>query len=179
DGYRTPKGGILLGSVSSVGQTGHGPLDQHASSASVRFYSRTDSRTLTFFSLAGDVLRDATSSTQLVLGGDTGLRGYPRNYQSGDQRVVSNAERRVYTDWNPFLLCRVGGAVFYDFGRAWGGPNSNTENTGWLSDVGFGLRILSARAAVGNVLPIDLAFPLNHDPNIKSAQYLVQTRATF
>ena len=179
DGYRTPKGGILLGSISSSGQTGYGPLDRQASSASARFYSRTDSRTLTFFSLAGDLLRDATSSSQLVLGGDTGLRGYPRNYQSGDQRVVFNAERRVYTDWYPFRLFRVGGAVFYDFGRAWGGPNSNTEHAGWLSDVGFGLRILSARSAFGNVLHLDVAFPLNHDPNIKSAQYLVQTRATF
>jgi len=178
-GYRTPKGGILLGSVSSAGQTGYGPLDRQASSASARFYSHPDSRTLTFFSLSGDVLRDATSATQLVLGGDTGLRGYPRNYQSGDQRVVLNAERRVYTDWYPLRLFRVGGAVFYDFGRAWGGPNSNTEHSGWLSDVGVGLRILSARSAFGNVLHIDLAFPLNHDPNIKSVQFLVQTRTTF
>jgi len=179
DGYRTPKGGILLGSISSIGQTGYGPLDKQASSASVKFFSRVDARTLTFFSLTGDVLRDATSSTQLVLGGDTGLRGYPRNYQSGDQRVVFNAERRVYTDWYPLRLFRVGGAVFYDFGRAWGGPNSNTQHAGWISDVGFGLRILSARSAFGNVLHLDLAFPLNHDPNIKSAQFLVQTRATF
>jgi outer membrane protein assembly factor BamA len=179
DGYQTRKGGILLGSVSSAGQTGYGPLDRQLSSASVRFYSHADSHTLTYFSLSGDVLRDATSATQLVLGGDTGLRGYPRNYQSGDQRVVLNAERRVYTDWYPFRLFRVGGAVFYDVGRAWGGPTANTQNAGWLSDAGFGLRILSARASFGNVLHVDLAFPLNHDPNIKRVQLLVQTRATF
>jgi outer membrane protein assembly factor BamA len=179
DGYRTPEGGILLSSLSSKGQWGYGPLDKQASGGSIRYYSHPDSHTLNFFSLAGDVLRDATSSTQLVLGGDTGLRGYPRNYQSGDQRVVFNVERRVYTDWFPFRLFRVGGAVYYDLGRAWGGPNSNTEHAGWLSDVGFGLRILSARSAFGNVLHIDLAFPLNHDPNIRSVQFLVQTQATF
>lgn len=179
DGYRTQKGGILLGSVSTVGQTGYGPLDKQASSGSIKFYSHPDSRTLIFLSLAGDVLRDATSSTQLVVGGDTGLRGYPRNYQSGDNRVVFNVEDRVYTDWYPFQLFRVGGAVFYDFGRAWGGPSGNTEHAGWLSDVGFGLRILSARSAFGNVLHLDLAFPLNRDPSIKSVQFLVQTQATF
>jgi outer membrane protein assembly factor BamA len=179
DGYRTPGGGVMLASIASIGQTGYGPLDKQATSGSVKFYSRSDARTLTFYSLSGDVLRDATSSTQLVLGGDTGMRGYPRNYQSGDQRVVVNLERRRYTDWYPFQLFRVGGAVFYDLGRAWGGPSSNTQNTGWLNDVGLGLRFLSARSAFGNVLHVDLAFPLNHDPNIKSVQFLVQTQATF
>jgi outer membrane protein assembly factor BamA len=179
DGYRTPKGGILLGSVSSIGQWGYGPLDKQASSGSIKYYSHPDSRTLVFISVAGDVLRDATSSSQLVLGGDTGLRGYPRNYQSGDQRAVFNIEDRVYTDWYPFRLFRVGGAVFYDLGRAWGGPTANTEHTGWITDVGFGLRFLNARTAFGNVLHIDLAFPLTYDPGIKRVQFLVQSQATF
>jgi outer membrane protein assembly factor BamA len=179
DGYRTPRGGILLTSVSSAGQTGYGPEDKQASSASLKYYSGPDRRSLLFFSLTGDVLRDPTSSTQLLVGGDTGLRGYPRNYQSGDNRVVTNVEGRRYTDWYPFQLFRVGGAVFYDLGRAWGGPGANTVNTGWLTDVGFGLRILNARTAFGNVLHLDLAFPLNHDPNIRRVQFLVQTQATF
>jgi outer membrane protein assembly factor BamA len=179
DGYRLPSGGILLSSVSSTGQWGYGPLDKQATSGSVRFYSHPDNRTLVFFSLAGDILKDATSSTQLVLGGDTGLRGYPRNYQSGDYRTVLNTEYRVYTDWYPVRLFRVGGAVFYDLGRAGGGPNSNTEHTGWLSDVGIGLRILNARTAFGNVLHLDLAFPLTYDPAIRRVQFLVQTQTTF
>ena len=179
DGYRLPSGGIFLSSVSSLGETGYGPLDKQTTSSSVRFYSHPDSRTLVFFSLAGDILKDATSSTQLVLGGDTGVRGYPRNYQSGDYRAVFNAEYRVYTDWYPIRLFRVGGAVFYDLGRAGGGPNSNTEHTGWLSDVGVGLRILNARTAFGNVLHIDLAKPLTYDPNIRRVQFLVQTQTTF
>src|SRR5262245_36147609 len=179
DGFRLPSGGILLGSLSGIGQTGYGPVDKQAISSSVKFYSHPDSRTLVFFSLAGDILKDATSTTQLTLGGDTGLRGYPRGYQSGDYRTVFNAEYRIYTDWYPVRLFRVGGAVFYDLGRAGGGPNSNTEHTNWISDVGVGLRILNARTAFGNVLHIDLAFPLTYDPNIKRVQYLVQTQTTF
>src|SRR5262249_20338775 len=179
DGYRPPAGGIFLSSASTTGQTGYGPLDKAATSGTLKFYSHPDSRTLMFFSLAGDILKDATGSSQLVLGGDTGLRGYPRNYQSGDSRVVFNAEYRVYTDWYPVRLFRVGGAVFYDLGKAGGGPNSNTEHTGWLNDVGFGLRILNARSAFGNVLHIDLAFPLNYDPAIRRVHFLVQTQTTF
>lgn len=179
DGYRVPTGGILVTSASSSGQTGYSPLDRQASGGSMKFYSRPDSRTLIYTGLSGNLVRDATGSTQLYVGGDTGLRGYPRNYQSGDNRVVFNVEDRVYTDWYPFQLFRVGGAVYYDLGRAWGGPNANTQHTGWLSDVGLGLRILSARSASGNVLHLDLAFPLNRDPNIKRVQFLVQTQTTF
>jgi hemolysin activation/secretion protein len=88
-------------------------------------------------------------------------------------------EERVYTDWYPFRLFRVGGAVFFDVGRAWGGENQNTVNPGWLSDVGFGLRILSARAAFGNVWHADVAFPLNADPSIQSVQFLFTTKHSF
>ena len=44
---------------------------------------------------------------------------------------------------------------------------------------GFGLRILSARSSFGNVLHVDLAFPLNRDPSIKSFQFLVQTKVSL
>lgn len=179
DGFRFPSDRTVLTSVSIDGQSGYGPLDRQVLGGSVRFYGRPDSRTLLFASVAADALKDPTQSSQLLLGGDTGLRGYPRNYQSGDRRALLNVEERVYTDWYPFRLFRVGGAVFYDFGRAWGGPNGNTANTGWLSDVGFGLRILSARSAFGNVLHIDFAIPLNHDPNIRSVQFIVTTKVTL
>jgi len=76
-------------------------------------------------------------------------------------------------------LFRVGAAVYYDVGRAWGSQLPNATN-GWLHDVGFGLRILNARASFGNVLHIDLAFPLHKsDPSVKSRQLLVQTGKTF
>ncbi len=179
DGFRLPAGQILLTSASIDGQSGYSPLERQLLSGSVRYYSRPQGNTLLFASVSGDTLRDANSSDQLLLGGDTGLRGYPRGYQSGDRRALFTVEERVYTDWYPFRLFRVGGAVFYDEGRAWGGPTENAANAGWLRDVGFGLRILSARAAFGNVLHLDLAFPLNRDPNIKSVQFLVVTKLTL
>src|ERR1700704_2679209 len=178
DGLRLPSSSVLLGSTSISGQTGYGQLDRYLASGSIRYYDHhKDDRTLTFVSLAGDVLKNPTA--QLGLGGDTGLRGYPRSYQTGDRRVLLNVEERVYTDWYPFRLFRVGGAVFYDLGRAWGGPGESPSSAHWASDVGFGLRILSARSAFGNVVHIDLAFPLNHDPNIKPVQFLVTTKLSF
>jgi len=179
DGLKLSAGQTLLASASISGQSGYAPLNNQLSSGSIRYYGRARGDLLFFASLAGDVLKDPNSTNQLLLGGDTGLRGYPRNYQAGNQRVLLNLEQRMYTDWYPFRLFRVGGAVFYDLGRAWGGPTENTTNAGWLSDIGLGLRIVSARASSANVYHIDLAFPLNRDPNIKPVQFLVTTQSSF
>jgi hemolysin activation/secretion protein len=115
----------------------------------------------------------------LLLGGDNGLRGYPLRFQSGTRRVLLTAEQRFYTDWYPWRLFRVGGAAFVDAGRAWGGLAANTGHDGWLTDVGFGLRIVSVRAAFNNVLHIDLAFPLNSNGSVKKTQLLVKSKNSF
>jgi outer membrane translocation and assembly module TamA len=75
---------------------------------------------------------------------------------------------------------RIGGAVYLDYGRAWGGPMRNTGDSGWLANVGFGLRVLSDRASFGKIYHIDLAFPINNDdPNVESPQFLVKSRTYF
>ncbi|MNC91518.1 hypothetical protein D3C83_77970 [compost metagenome] len=69
--------------------------------------------------------------------------------------------------------------MFYDTGRAWKGENPNTVNSGWLRDVGLGLRLLSARSSQGNVIHFDFAFPLDPDPTIDKMQFLVKTKVAF
>ena len=169
----------LLTSVSLSGQYGDGRVERLFVTGAARYYRPHHKRALFFASVSGVVVMNPDVSDVLLLGGDNGLRGYPLRYQPGDQRVLLTLEERVYTDWYPFRLFRVGGAVFFDVGRAWGGETQNTANPGWLSDVGFGLRILSCRSAFGNVLHADVAFPLNSDPNIKSVQFLLKSKASF
>lgn len=179
DGVDVLSGHELLTSAYLSGQYGNGGGERQFFGGSARYYVPQSARALFFISLAGDIARNPGPADQLLLGGDNGLRGYPLRYQSGDQRALLTVEERVYSDWFPFRLFRVGGAVFYDVGRAWGGPSQNTVNAGWLGDVGFGLRILSARSAFGTVLHADFAFPLHHDPDIKSVQFLVKTKTSF
>ena len=69
--------------------------------------------------------------------------------------------------------------AYIDHGRAWGGDNPNSGNPGWLTDIGFGLRIFSDRSATGRVLHIDLAFPLDADPAIRSWPVIFKSRASF
>ena len=145
----------------------------------VRYYIPQGSNALLYAVLSGDKIHGGGIADQLLLGGDTGLRGYPSRYQAGEKRALLSLEARAYTDWYPFRLLRIGGAAFFDYGRAWGGLNQNTVNPGWLGDVGVGLRIALDRAAFANVLHADIAVPLNRTPGIKSVQFVVKTEITF
>jgi hypothetical protein len=116
---------------------------------------------------------------QIYLGGDNGLRGYPLRYQSGTGRWLVTVEQRTFTDWYPFRLFNIGGAVFYDMGSTWGGPQTPGASQGLLRDVGFGLRLGNSRSALGTVVHIDVAFPLDGDSSISKVQLLIEAKNSF
>ncbi len=133
-----------------------------------------------FYAAASGTATDALDpDTQLTIGGDSGLRGYPLRYEAGSSRALLTIEQRFYTDWYPFRLVRVGGAFFADAGRAWGRAVVGTNAPGMLEDVGFGLRFGNTRSGLGNVLHVDFAFPLNAPAGISGFQVLVQTLQSF
>jgi hypothetical protein len=178
-GFRFDHGGDLLATFSFSGRNADGRGERQFLGATARYFLQHGPRNVFYASGSADALRNPYVTDQLLLGGDNGLRGYPLRYQSGNQRVLLTLEERVYTDWHPFQLFRVGGAVFYDIGRAWGGNYENPVNAGWLQDVGFGLRLSIDRSASGNVLHLDVAFPLDTEGDIKKAQVLVKTYGNF
>lgn len=121
----------------------------------------------------------ARRGSRIAVGGGNGLRGYPLDYQAGDRRFLVTLEQRYYSGLYPFRLFRLGGAVFFDAGRAWGGKRSGLPAAGVLRDAGFGLRVGNARSGLGNVIHVDVAFPFDGDPSIARAQLLVVTKQTF
>jgi outer membrane protein assembly factor BamA len=148
-------------------------------STGAQFYRPQSKRRLFYASAEAAWLTRPGPTDQLVLGGDSGLRGYPLRYQSGARRVLFTAEQRVYTDVYLWRLFRLGGAAFVDVGRAWGGVLPNTAHPGWLGDVGLGLRIVSERSSFGTVVHIDVALPLSRSGDISKAQLLVKTNSSF
>ena len=176
-GFRMPGDGTLLTSASFSGEYANGHGDQQLVGGSARYYFRQESGSIFYSALTADHARYSDGTLPLTLGGDTGLRGYPGSYQSGTQRVLFTAEQRFYTDWYPFRLFRFGAAVFYDHGRAWTEPPAGDSR--WLSDVGFGLRIQSARAATGTTLHVDFAFPVDRVAGIRSYQFSFMSKTGF
>jgi outer membrane protein assembly factor BamA len=149
-------------------------LDAHA-----RFYHPLSERNLLFAKLEASWGHNLGLERSLLLGGDNGLRGYPLRYQGGDRRALLSLEQRYFTDWYPFRLFRVGAAVFFDAGRTWGDDGLGTPNFGWLKDAGIGLRLGNSRLSLGNVIHIDLAFPLDGPKEIDRVQLVVEARRAF
>jgi hypothetical protein len=178
-GMRVAREGTLLASASVSGEYANGNADREVLSAAARFYQRRGSSTLFFMSLTGDATHFSDATQYLSLGGEVGPRGYPTNYQRGARRVLFTAERRFYSDWYPFRLIRVGGAVFYDIGRAWSGPYESESSRHWPADIGFGLRLLSARSSTGTTLHLDFAFPIEREPGVKAYQFSLQSKSGF
>ncbi|MCZ6855231.1 MAG: hypothetical protein O7G86_15075 [Gammaproteobacteria bacterium] len=120
---------------------------------------------------------------QLLIGGDSGLRGYPSRYQSGDRRFLVTFEERYYADIFPLRLFRLGFAAFVDIGRAWYEddpptwvPPRDSDHFGVLANIGLGLRIESVRTRRDRVIHIDIAKPLVDGPGVGSTELTITVK---
>jgi outer membrane translocation and assembly module TamA len=172
-------GQSVFGSLAASGRIEDGQLVNGLLSAEGRFYWQTSKYSKFYASVSGAAAEQLDPELQLTLGGDNGLRGYPLRYQAGTARALLTLEQRYYTKWYPFRLFHVGAAAFFDMGRTWGTDVTGAESAGLLKDVGVGLRLGSSRSSFGNVVHLDVAFPLDGDKDIDSVQFLVTTKRSF
>jgi outer membrane protein assembly factor BamA len=169
----------ILMTSAFTGRVEDGTLYNGVLDGAIRYYVQQSKNWLLFTTLHADNGWRLDVDHQILLGGDNGLRGYPLRYQDGSGRALFSAEERYFTDWYPFRLVRVGAAVFFDAGRTWGSAPLASPSLGFLEDAGFGLRFGNARSGFGNVVHVDIAFPLVTQAGIDKAQFLVQTQASF
>lgn len=169
---------LFLGGRAS-GRFEEGALHDAIANASAQYYLATSDHTRFYTALNADAGHNLDGDHYFDLGGDTGLRGYPLRYQNGNQLALWTVEERLYTNWYPFRLFNVGAAAFFDMGRTWGSTLVPTPQLGLLKDAGVGLRLGNARSAFGDVIHVDLAFPLDRAYNITGMQFLVTTEASY
>ena len=169
----------IFGSAWISGRYEQGEIVNGIVGAEARYYWKTSARSKFFASMSGTATEQLDQDQQLTLGGDTGLRGYPFAYQAGTSRALLTLEQRYYTKWYPFRLFHVAGAAFFDMGRTWGTDVTGATSLGLLKDVGIGLRLGSSRSAFGNVVHIDLAFPLDGTDDIDQVQFVIETKGQF
>jgi hypothetical protein len=178
-GFRPSERTLLFTSVNGGARIGHEDYETVVVGGSARFYWRNFGRHAFFAETGVSFVEDLDPEKQLLLGGDSGLRGYPLRYQSGDRRVLVTLEQRFFTDLEIFKLANVGGAIFFDAGRAWFQDSSLGEDLGVLKDVGFGLRVSSSRSSGQSVFHLDVAFPLDGDSSIDDVQFFIKTKESF
>ncbi|HSG39152.1 MAG TPA: POTRA domain-containing protein [Thermoanaerobaculia bacterium] len=185
-GWRPSPRQLVLGQFGGSTRYGDGDAENLVAGGRVRYYARNFGEHLFYASLGADLARRLDGEEQLLLGGDSGLRGYPLRYQLGDRRVLLTLEQRFFSGVELFHLVHVGAAVFFDAGQAWFADSLsrrdsklNQQERRILKDVGLGLRLGSSRSSRGAVLHLDIAYPLDRGRNIDSLQWLVSTSETF
>jgi hypothetical protein len=100
---------------------------------------------------------DLESSRQFILGGDSGLRGYPAREFAGDKRLLLNVEDRIFTPLN-VLTVALGGVLFFDAGTVW---DDSVDLSQLNYSTGFGVRLGYTKSPNSRVGRIDFAWPLN------------------
>ncbi len=157
-----------------------GRIENGLLQSNVNFYSHQDSWHRFYFGLKTTLAKNLYKENQLTLGGDTGLRGYPIRYQTGNRMILATIEERFYFNQELWHLFNVGAAIFVDSGRAWFDNRDNGSlDAGILTNAGIGLRLSSTRAGHNRVIHIDLAKPIGAEGDVSGLQLTVTLKSEF
>ncbi|KGJ87984.1 hypothetical protein [Colwellia psychrerythraea] len=133
-----------------------------------------------YLSNANVVSKNQYLDSPVTMGGNTGLRGFPLQYQHGQNSIKVTSEIRYYPEINIFKLFDIAGVAFVDAGRTYGESTVKNIENGWLGSAGLGLRLHSPHSG-GNhpIIHIDFAFPQSDNPDINSFEIRVQAKKSF
>lgn len=130
-------------------------LDRVMNTGELYFYNKLSHRqTLCCHSALWYGVRQQPSF-QFLLGGDTGLRGYPSRQFGGHRVFLFNLEHRYFSPLEIFTVA-LGTAIFVDWGYAWY-PGEVVTLSDFRSDVGIGLRFGLRKSSGFKVLRLDFA----------------------
>lgn len=177
--YIPKKNHMYVSNIDVSGRYTEGSTDNLTIEGLTRYYYPLFENQIFHYMLNMEYGHNLDGDNQIFLGGGSGLRGYPLRLQQGNRKILFTMEHRYYTDWHIFQLVRVGGALFFDIGRAWSSDTPDSPNNRVLKDVGLGLRFSSSRSDKGKMLHLNLAYPLDGDDTIDNVQFKLGTEATF
>lgn len=123
------------------------------------YYNHFPARQTLALHLQAETIAHPQPNSQLLLGGDTGLRGYQLNQFSGNKLLLANAEHRLFWVEDIGRVMSLGSAAFFDAGNVWE-PGKKIDPRNTRMSVGAGLRIHLPRTSLGHVLRLDVAYAL-------------------
>lgn len=128
----------------------------------VRFVQQSHLRQTFVIAARGIAGINPARDFEVAAGGLNGLRAYPVTSVAGRKLWRFNAENRWTVADRLFGGLTVGTVMFTDAARAWG-PGSGGAD--WFVDSGAGLRLSLPQWSLGQVLRIDLAWPIEPSRN--------------
>lgn len=116
----------------------------------------------------------------ITIGGSSGLRGFPLQYQHGEHSIKFTSEIRYYPHINLFKLFDLAGVAFLDSGKAFGDSVADNREEALLHSVGIGARLYSPHSTASHqVIHIDFAFPQSNNTGINNFEIRVEAKHSF
>ncbi len=120
------------------------------------------------------------------LGGESGVRGYPIQFQHGQHSTQFTFEARYYPQINIYKLVELGGAAFIETGKVFGRSNSTIKGSndeqyynGNMTSIGVGARLYSSHSSEAKVIHIDIIKPISEYENVNSVEFRMTSRNSF
>lgn len=132
-----------------------------------------------YFKNANQFSKNQFLDLPVALGGESGVRGYPLQYQHGQHSTQFSLEARYYPHINIYKLVELGGAAFIDTGRVFGQIDLTKNPSSWLTSVGLGARFYSTHSSEARVIHLDIIKPLSSAPNVNGVEFRITTKHTF
>jgi outer membrane protein assembly factor BamA len=172
--------GLLLVSAAGEGTFNQSQTDHYLLSATAEYFKRYNRLLGMYSRLSANTENNSWLDLPQSVGDETGVRGYPLQYQHGEHSVSGSLEARLYSGYNIYKILDVGFAGFVDVGRAWGGDEGlRNETDQVLSSVGIGARLYSNRSSHKSVIHIDLVKPLTSSENVDNWAWRAQVKQSF
>lgn len=148
-------------------------------SVNTEYFHKFNERWAGYFKNSSQFSQNQFLDSPLVLGGESGVRGYPLQYQHGKHSTQFSFEARYYPHINIYKLLELGGAAFIDSGRVFSQAEPLQNQSTWMTSVGLGARLYSTHSSEARVIHLDIIKPVTSDPNVNSIEFRVTTKQSF
>ena len=180
-GLQTSAQGYLFFAAQFDGElnTKQGAKDRLQLTFSTEYFHKFNDNWGAYLKNANTFSKNAFLDQPNALGDDSGVRGYPLQYQHGASSMQFTAEARYYPHINIYKLFEMGGAAFFDAGKAFGDSPVANVNPSLLTSVGLGLRFFSTHSSDAKVIHLDLVRPLSTDATVNGFEFRITTKQSF
>ena len=132
-----------------------------------------------YFKNINQIGKNQYADSPLVLGGETGVRGFPLQYQHGQHSTQFSFEARYYPHINIYKLLELGAAAFVDTGRVFNPTETSQQQSPQMTSIGLGMRFYSTHSSEARVIHLDVIKPITSDPNVNSIEIRATTKYSF
>ncbi len=146
-----------LATMENTGRFEDGAWRDTLSRLDLEYYNHFHPRQTLALHLEAQYLARPAPESQILLGGDRGLRGYQLNQFAGNKLLLLNVENRFFLVDDILKLMGLGAVAFYDAGYVWDRGRAIRARDVKM-DVGTGLRFYLSRSSVGQCLRLDVAY---------------------